>query len=102
MTGQLLHLLYLFCMVERSSCPVRGQLPWLSPPRAGMSGWTFRHSVPTSGHSYANLEGFPRSCMQCVILNLLLLPQLVYFLRKCHILSIITKVLENLVPLAIH
>lgn len=102
MTGQLLHLLYLFFMVERSSCLVRGQRPWLSPPRAVMSGWTFRHSVLTSGHSYANFEGFPRSCMQCVILNSLLLLQLVYFLRKCHILSIITKVLENLVPLAIH
>lgn len=72
------------------------------PPRAMMSGWTFRQSVLTSGHSYANFEGFPRSCMQCVILNSLLLLQLVYFLRKCHILSIITKVLENLAPLAIH
>lgn len=100
--GQLLRLLYLFCRVERPSCLVRGQLPQPSPPHAVMSGWTPRHSVLTSGHSYANFEGFPRSCMQCVILNSLLLLQLVYFLRKCHILSIITKVLRNLVSLAIH
>ena len=102
LAGQLPRLLYLFCRVERPSCLVRGQLPQPSPPCAVMSEWTLGHSVLTSGHSYANFEGFPRSCMQCVILNSLLLLQLVYFLRKCHILSIITKVLGNLVSLAIH